>query len=163
MKNSILLTLVLITITASFNSCKKDKEEDVVATPKTKMQLLCGKNWKLTAEICDPAIDWNGSGAVSTNVYNQMQSCETDDITIFNTNGTYTNDEGVSKCNATDPQTITGSWVFNINETIITVTKSDATTYSYNIISLNETTFVLSVSEVINSVNYTLTATYTKQ
>jgi len=160
MKNSILLTLVLIAITASFNSCKKDKEE--VTTPKTKTQLLCGKNWKLTAEICDPAIDWNGSGAVSTNVYNQMQSCEKDDIVIFNTNGTYTNDEGVSKCNTADPQTVTGSWVFNTNETILSRTRNGET-ISFDINTLNETSLILIYIEVINSINYTLTATYTKQ
>jgi len=147
MKNLILLLLVALVFT--FNSCKKDKDE--VVTPKTKTQLLCGKNWKITAATVDPAIDWNGSGAVSANLYNQLQTCEKDGINVYNSNGTYTSDEGASKCDVSDPQTVTGTWVFNTNETIITL------------ITLNETTLVLSYSEVINSVNYTVTATFTKQ
>ena len=137
MKNLILLLLVALVFT--FNSCKKDKDE--VVTPKTKTQLLCGKNWKITAATVDPAIDWNGSGAVSANLYNQLQTCEKDGINVYNSNGTYTSDEGASKCDVSDPQTVTGTWVFNTNET----------------------TLVLSYSEVINSVNYTVTATFTKQ
>jgi hypothetical protein len=36
------------------------------------------------------------------------EPCEKDDLIIFNTNGTITNDEGLTKCDPTDPQTTAG-------------------------------------------------------
>ena len=148
--------------TTLFNGCKKeDKAPEVVTPAPTKTELLTGKNWRMTALTVNPGIDV--SGTIITDWYSQLQSCEQDDLVKFNTNGSYTDDEGVTKCNSSDPQTSTGTWVFNTNQTIITQDGTD----SYTITELTSTTLKMSI--VINEdngsgpLNYTYAATFTAQ
>ncbi|WP_317897637.1 hypothetical protein [Aurantibacillus circumpalustris] len=122
---------------------------------------LTGKNFKLTAFTVNPAIPPFGS-----DIYNQIPSCSQDNLSKFNANFTITNDEGATKCNSADPQTTSGgTWAWNTNETILTVTDPDPTVGSISITILTNdgTTLKGTVSEVINSVNYTYTYTFTKQ
>ncbi|MBK9799338.1 MAG: hypothetical protein IPP56_06235 [Bacteroidetes bacterium] len=93
-KTSLFALLMLSAVSATlFSGCKKDKEEETVtptpAPAPTKTELLTGKNWKVTAINCDPAIDWNGNGVMVTNIYAQLSPCGVDDITVFNTSGSY--------------------------------------------------------------------------
>jgi hypothetical protein len=47
-----------------------------------------------------------------------MKPCELDDIYRFNSNKTFTVEEGATKCNTTDPQIKeSGPWRFNAAET----------------------------------------------
>lgn len=58
------------------------------------------------------------AGALTIDVLSTLQPCELDDIYRFNSNKTYTIEEGATKCNASDPQIKeSGSWRFNAAET----------------------------------------------
>ena len=157
------ISLVLFAFVIS--GCKKDKKETPTPTPAlTKTQMITAKPWKVTAVTVSPAIDWDGQGTMVTDIYSQMDACEKDDLVKFNTNGSYTLEEGTSVCVTGDPQVYeTGTWAFNSNETALTITPSGSTVYSYDIVSLSSTT--LTYNEIYNdgTTNYTYTVTMTAQ
>jgi len=156
----LLLGSVLLT------NCKKD-EKDPEPTPApapvvlTNTQKLTGKNFKLTALTVNPGIDIGI--AVITDIYAQLEACSKDDIMTFNTNGTFTDDEGGSKCDPADPQTTTGTWVWNTNETVLTITETGSTPTSITIVTNDGTTLKGTMTEVDAGVTYVYTITYTKQ
>jgi hypothetical protein len=159
-----IITMCLIVAGLAFAGCS-DKKDDPAPTPTptpepTKTEYLVAKNWKITAYTSNPAIDWDGSGTMVTDVYAQMQACEKDNLYIFNANGTSTDDEGATKCSASDPQTSSaGPWAFNTTQTVITW---DGTDYIIEALGAN----TLRVREEYNpgtGVNYTFTITLTKQ
>ncbi|HRI27878.1 MAG TPA: hypothetical protein PK239_16250 [Chitinophagales bacterium] len=88
---------------------------------KSNTELLTGSNWRIQAWTITPPIlgitDW----------FANLEPCETDNIFTFNTNGTAIIDEGALKCLANDPQTRTGTWSFNTDETTITLVSSGIT------------------------------------
>lgn len=158
-----IITMSLMVLGMAISGCS-DKKDDPAPTPTpapepTKTELLTGKNWKMTAFTSNPAINWDGSGTMVTDVYAQMSSCDKDDISVFNVNNTYTDDEGATKCDPADPQTTSGTWVFNPTQTILTLDGTD----SYNIEALSSSS--LKLNQVYNdgTTNYTFTFTFTKQ
>ncbi len=144
--------LLIITFTILVLSCKKDAKV-------SKKDLLSGKNWIMTAETISPAMNVNGT--LITDLYSQTASCTKDDIGKFNSNGTYTLEEGLTKCNVNDPQVFeTGTWTFNSNETILVMTSSTGSITNGNIQELTANKLILTEEETYNSINYTLTLTY---
>ncbi len=133
-------------------SCKKDDEKDRTA-------LLVDKNWRLTAAVIDPALPLP-NGTRITNLYAQLDACDRDDITIYLKNGTVNFDEGPTKCNPNAPQTTSGTWAFNTDKTILSVTQSGVTT-SYTIKELTSKQLIVDYVERISGINYTITATFT--
>ncbi len=119
---AIFFALALVSFT--FTSCEEDDKDDAKAD---KTNVLVEKQWKAIAITVDPAIDLFGSGTPITNVYAQLPACSKDDVTIFRKNGTVAFDEGGSKCAAKDPQTRTGLWTFNTDQTILSVTEDGET------------------------------------
>lgn len=135
-------------------SCKKDSE--------SKTDKLTGKWWINTAMTIDPAI--NIGGTPITDLWGQVPACSKDDIQKFESNGVYTFDEGTTKCSTNDPQTTTGTWSFNSDETVVSVTTTGANgteTYSYTIVSLDSDKLVAKFSEVADYGSGPLTYTYT--
>src|SRR5690606_39228689 len=102
-----------------------------------------------------------GSNSIS-NLYGQMEPCEKDDLVKFNADGSLISDEGATKCDADAPQTVSGTWVWNTDESIITITQ-DGTSQSFNILKNDGTTLQFTVVEEYGGTNYTVTYTYTKQ
>ena len=124
--------------------------------------LITAKNWKLTALTVDPARAYYFLGPEITNWYAQMKECETDNIYTFNSNGSFSIDEGASKCDTDDPQTRTGTWVFNPEKTIYTTNiKSEAK--SYKISQLNSNQLIVTYTQDALGTEYTYTATYAAQ
>ncbi len=145
-------------------SCKKDEDEpapEPAPIPLTNTQKLTGKNFKLTAMTVNPGI--NLGTVVITDIYAQIPSCAQDDLMNFNSNGTYTDDEAASKCDPADPQTTTGTWVWNTNETVLTITETGSSPTSLTVITNDGTTLKGTMSEVDNGTTYVYTITYTKQ
>ncbi|MEZ4933028.1 MAG: DUF5004 domain-containing protein [Saprospiraceae bacterium] len=136
-------------------SCKKDDE----ATP-DKTKILTGGSWHLTAMTVDPAIDWFGTPI--TNVFSQLPTCVKDDLAIFKTNGTVNYDEGPSKCDPNDPQTTSGTWAFNTDETILSIT-SEGETESWDISALTKDTFKAVYQQVEEGITYTFSVTFEKK
>lgn len=88
---------------ASLGACKKDS--DSVATP-SRTDLLTTPKWKITGGTV-------GSGIAAFPISVILPTCYNDDTFKFNTDKTVVDDAGTVKCNATDPQTQTGSWSFS--------------------------------------------------
>ncbi len=103
---------MLVALTLAFGACKKDDD-------KSNSEQLVDKNWRMVAFTSDPAI--NIGGIQFSDLYAQLDDCDKDDLIIFKSGGAVNNDEGPSKCDPSDPQTTTGTWVFNTDETILTV------------------------------------------
>ncbi|MFT5253867.1 MAG: PKD repeat protein [Flavobacteriales bacterium] len=81
----------------------------------TKSEIITAGPWKITAfKMFD--------GTTTTDVYFLMDDCGKDDIFSFKTNGTYSNEEGATKCNQNDPTVIdTGTWSLSSDEKIFIV------------------------------------------
>lgn len=161
-----LITASLLVGTVIFTNCKKD-EKDPEPTPApapalTNTQKLTGKNFKLTASTVDPA--YNNGTTLVTNWYNQLEACVKDDLLNFNANGTFTSDEGASKCDSDDPQTTSGTWLWSTDEKILTVKVSGQTTgTSLNVVQNDGTTLKVTYEYEEDNTKYTFTDTYTKQ
>lgn len=153
----VILTVLFIT---TIVSCKKDDS----TSPKTKTEIISGKNFFMKALTVSPAVSINGIPV--TDFFVLLPACSTDDFTVYNANGTVTYDEGLTKCEPDDPQTQTGTWSFTENETKISET-FDGETQSYNLIELTETTLKMSYSIVEDfgdgEKSYTFTGTYSVQ
>jgi hypothetical protein len=147
-KNFSILFAATVLVASLFTSCKKDEDRTA---------LLVGKNWKLSALTVDPAIDF--FGVQISDLYAQFETCDKDDILTFEAGGTLTFDEGASKCDSSEPQTIAGTWAFNTDETILTVDGID-----WKIKSISGSKLVVSYEEDLlgTGVKNTITGTYTK-
>lgn len=145
--------LVAFAFLTVFSACKKDDEP----SGKTKEDLLTGKKWKMTAATIDPAIlgisDW----------YAQMEECEKDNFTEFKKGGQAVFDEASNRCDG-EPQTATGSWIFNSDQTKITITELNEDPITFDIVELNDNTLKIKYSErdADTNINYTISASYTK-
>ncbi len=143
-----LLFILCLGSSVVFTSCKKDDDP-------TKKEMLVGKNWVMTALTIDPAIP-----VVGSNIFNQRKACVNDDITIFAADGKVTFDEGASKCEASFPQTTTGSWALNPTETILSITRSTVSTISLTFKTLTSSKIVGTYQLVDSGVTYTYEVTF---
>ena len=151
-----LLFLVTALSLVLLMSCKKDSSP-------TKKDLLTAKSWKLSAYTIDPQIaitDPNGNITGYTNdMYALLPDCSKDNTRKFNSDGSFVADEGVVKCDATAAQTTTGTWVFNSDQSGITLTGN--TSVIYTIVELTSTTLKIQTVAPIITINYTETLTFT--
>lgn len=147
-----LKTLFIIAIAGTFlfiASCSKD--EDSVS----KTEIITANSWKYAALTINPPIDFFGIPISDFLAF--MDDCEKDNLFIFNTSGSYTIDEGATKCDDADPQTIeVGTWSFNSGETQLSLATPD-TTITMNIVGLSSSKVTLATSEVLEGVTYTTT------
>jgi len=151
MKKLVHSLLLLVTLTLTLGACKKDDD-------KSNSEKLVDKNWNLTALTSDPAITFGGVSF--TDLYAQSQDCDRDDLTIFKAGGTVNYDEGATKCSQSDPQTTTGTWVLNTDETVLTVDGE-----SWTILELNDNQLKVKYTDDFfgNGFNTTLTATFQRK
>jgi len=105
-------------------ACKKDKAQ-------SKTELLTSGSWKITAAVSDD----DGNGSYETDDFAFFPPCFKDNFLSFSINGQVVQDEGLTKCDVTDPQTETSTWSFSNNEMNITI---DADTY--DLMELNNST-----------------------
>ncbi|NVO20480.1 MAG: lipocalin family protein [Bacteroidetes bacterium] len=145
-----ILSLLLV------GACKKDSQP-------TKMEMLTAKNWKISVYTVDPSLPvTDGGGNIigyTSDMLAQMEDCSKDDLTKFNTDGVMINDEGATKCDPASPQTTTGTWLFNTDQTILTV-NSGNNPVSYDILELSSSTLKMKTVENLFGTNYTLTLTF---
>lgn len=160
------LTLVLLGSGVFLTNCKKDKKDPdptPVPTPvaETNTQKLTGKNFKVTSVTVNPGF-FDGNATITdwyaSSYYDQ---CLKDNLTKFNSNGTYTEDESSVVC-AGEPQTTSGTWLWNTSETILTITTGTDVT-NFTVLTNDGTTLKGTVTENLGGTNYVFTSTYTKQ
>lgn len=136
-------------------SCKKDKE-----TAPDRGKILTKGSWQISALEVDPAIDWLGTP--TTDIYALLPDCVKDDFSTFQNNGTLVFDEGNSKCDPTDPQTTTATWVLNADQSILSVT-SDGDTENWKILSMTDNVLKVTYQEILEDVTYSFSATMVKK
>ncbi|MBK8502717.1 MAG: hypothetical protein IPL46_11140 [Saprospiraceae bacterium] len=146
MKTTMLLIMSILLLASS---CRKDNEDAI-----DRSKMLTEGAWQINALTIEPAIDWFGTTV--TNVYAQLPSCVKDNLTIFKTNGVVNYDEGSSKCDPNEPQTTTGTWAFNVDQTILSMT-SEGETESWNLSVLDSRNIKADYQLQEGGINYTFT------
>jgi hypothetical protein len=124
-------------------SCKKDP---------TKTELITTGTWRITASTVT-------FGTTTTDAYASFLACDKDNVTTFVAGGVIKEDEGATKCSASDPQTNTGTWAFTDNETKLSIIASGATA-AYSIVTLDANTLKISQSTTSSGVTYSSTITF---
>jgi len=158
------LSIITLSIIILISSCKKDAE-------KTPRDFLTEGQWRITDVELDPGIELV-PGFPIKDVYDLFytQDCMKDDLIIFNADGTITEDEGATKCDPDDPQSVTeNTWSMNEEQTTISATFFGLDSGSADIIALNENIFIFSTTALPDFAtqfgieNQTITVTMTKQ
>lgn len=127
-----------ITIIALFccaiSSCGREKE---VVKQKSKYDLLTQNNWLLVEAYSNT--EKNGEHKTE-DLYNQLDSCEKDDLVIFSKDYKVTLDQGPVKCFASTPQKIVKEkWILVSNTQLEFIDIFSEAKYEANIILLSET------------------------
>jgi hypothetical protein len=148
MKRLNLIITVTLLATALLDSCSKSSDD---STPKTKTELLTQASWKFSTATVG-GFDVSG----------QLQTCQKDNLYFFAAAGTGTLDEGSTKCNSSDPQTIPFTWNFETNETILNVSTVliSGGGNKFTIVSLSETQLVVSQNITILGSSQTAVVTF---
>jgi hypothetical protein len=121
-------------------ACKKEEKT------RTKKELISNGSWILTSYTVNPAIDYNGDGTDESDIYAVMEQCVKDDRTTFEADGMGTIDEGSTKCDPSDDQTIPITWSLTVNDTQLNVDGEQ-----YTVISLDESQLVLKQLSTFNT------------
>jgi hypothetical protein len=150
MRNKLFAIVILSSIL--FVACKKKDSDSPGGSNKT--ALLTQSSWKFNNAGIDP----NKDGTIDTDISGFISACLKDNTVSFSsTNNSGTMDEGASKCNTSDPQSVPFTWAFTDNETKINITGNVIAGKggSYNINSLTSTSFSLSKDTLISGFGQT--------
>lgn len=141
----VILFAVVFTI-----ACKKDSSSNNNNnTGKTKTELITSSTWKFdNAKI----------GTIDVSSY--FDDCDKDNTVTFVSNGTGTADEGPTKCDPSDPQTVPFNWSFENNETTIhTSTPLFAGNGDFNLNILSDTQLAVARDTVLAGITQTFIIT----
>ncbi|HEX7844145.1 MAG TPA: lipocalin family protein [Chitinophagaceae bacterium] len=120
------LLVVFATVTL-FSSCGKDGGDSP-----SKNELIVRSSWKFDKAMY---------GVLD--VSSAVDDCLKDNIITFVTGGTGTMDEGLTKCNTGDPQTVNFTWSINDNTLSVTGNIIAGQSGNFTIITLNSSQLVL--------------------
>ncbi len=109
---------------AALHSCKTD---DLVVT---KIELIGRNSWKLLKVKV---------GTTESNT----TACQADDTYSFEINGTYSVDQGATKCDPGQDQSIVGKWVFSSDETKVRLLITGISVQEKEILELTSTSMRL--------------------
>jgi hypothetical protein len=132
--------------------CNSDK----AVAPSFDTQLLTIPNgWKISAATISPAL-----GGV-TDYLQILPDCGEDNLTFFKKDGSYKIDEGSTKCDPSDPQSIEGTWSFVSAKNLLVFTPANPDDFALplTIVSLSSTSFVYTSQLDLLGQNYTIKAT----
>jgi len=139
MKKPFTLFVALFAIILFSTGCKKNHDDDQPAT-KTRTELITTGTWKFSSAT--------SSGF---DVSSFIQACQKDNTLTFTTSGTGTIDEGLSKCNAADPQSSPFNWNFANSENTLHVSTVLFSSGSNDFTIVSLTASQLVGSQTINS------------
>lgn len=113
-------SLIILSAFIIIISCVKDKDL-------TKTEMLTQKAWLMKSGSVNPPL--NNGNVIISDIFNSLPDCSKDDLLIFKSNGSYTQEEGKTKCKPTDPAVYDmGNWSLNYDETVLTMV---STYYDY--------------------------------
>jgi hypothetical protein len=143
---------ILTIIAIVFFGCKKN-DSSASSGGTTKTTLITQQSWVFNNAGLDPDKD----GSINTDVSGFVTPCLKDNTVNFESNGSGTSDEGPTKCNVGDLQSIPFSWDFANNETEININGNAVAGKGgrYKIISLTNTNLSLSKDTVYMSLSTT--------
>lgn len=153
MKKLTFALAALVALTLMVSSCKKDNDNPT-PTPsgpqnKTKTELLSANNWKTISMMSD-----------GYDIYNIMDDCDKDNFIKINANGSYVDDEGLTKCDSNAPQTTSGLWKFINNESTLVFDAKDTA----SILKLTTDTLRMSASFIDDEgASRTIVTTFVKK
>ncbi|AEE52898.1 DUF5004 domain-containing protein [Haliscomenobacter hydrossis] len=150
--------MAILSIALASTSCELFEKDDDKDDDNVKNKIV--GTWQLKSLTSDPAIDWFGTPV--TNVFAQLPACVKDDLVIIQSNNTYLEDEGTSKCQPSAPQTVSGTWALNPAQNVISVSR-DGDTESWNLLNLGKTEFTAEYPIEEGGVTYTFKAVYVKK
>lgn len=126
--------LILTLICAVIAACTKSDS----SSPSGASILVNGK-WQLT----DVSVLIPGS-SLSVSIFDTIPACVKDNFYTFTSDSTVTLDEGATKCDASDPQTTSGSWeLLNNNTQLKTLDPLTSESTTVSIVKLNSSSVVL--------------------
>lgn len=121
--------------------------------------LLTANDWMVVGFNIEPAIDIDGTEV--NNLIPFIQACDLDDFFDFNTDGSYTIEEGASKCDPNDPSVVeSGDWLWNSDNTRIIFEPNGGASREAEVISISSTEVVVEITIVSDNVTYTHTQTW---
>ncbi|WP_114781997.1 lipocalin-like domain-containing protein [Botryobacter ruber] len=135
MKNLNFTVFLLVAFFAlAFTACDKDDDNK----PLTREEMLMAKSWRLTAETTT----FNNQ---TEDTYDDYDACEKDNFIRFLKDNKAVFDEGPTKCDPSDPQTINGTWQLAGNNLTIT---EDGSSFgiTFNVQELTASKLVVTVS-----------------
>lgn len=128
MKKYFFLALLAV---GSLTSCNKDDDKK----PTSKADQLVNKRWRITAYTVSATVN----GRLQTeDLLPQFESYERDDFTTYKTDKSFVEDEGPTKRDRTDPQTYTGSWDLNLEQTKLYLTYPGEGTFGIDVPELTK-------------------------
>lgn len=91
-----------------------------------------------------------------------LQSCQKDNILIFQSTGNGTLDEGATKCNASDPQSNPFTWNFSGNETVLHISAVlfSGGSSDFSIVSLNSAQLVVAQDITVSGTTQNAVVTF---
>jgi len=151
---------ILLALVVLLGACKKknDDNDNVSTGPSS---ILKTGSWRLSAStsvIENPA----PVGNQTVDLYAMAPACETDNTFKYNNDNSITVDEGPTKCSASDPQTETGgTWTLSNNDTKFDLSYQ-GTNLSGDVVTINNSTFVLKYVTYFGGVKSTTTSIYVR-
>ena len=132
-RTTLVASVALLAFGTTFTACKKKKtQEDFLKDP---------AGWVMNK------VELNANNGGWTDMTSQVPSCTLDDRIYFQDGGVLKTDEGATKCNASDPQTTTGTWALVENNSKIVMDQD-----TFNINALTETNINVQSSGVLNGI-----------
>jgi hypothetical protein len=146
--------LALVLSVILLYSCEKEKDP-------TKSEILAQKPWKLTSSTINPPLNIPEIGIIS-DYYAFLPPCKKDDIWVFKTNGSFTFEEGDTKCDELSPTVYDmGNWTLNSDETVLSLTSLNSGMSEYDIVELTSSVMKLRFQLVDTLSNvYTVNESY---
>ena len=150
--------LLALAIGLTFAGCKKDSPGTPVPTA-TKADLLTAKKWRVSASTTTTTYN---NQTTTSDSYASSPACERDDFTQFNANKTATFDEGATRCSSTDPQTTSGTWDLNSDQTKLNLTSPDfgGLVVPFDIVALDASTLSLRFTQSASGAASTMNITF---
>jgi len=139
MKHAVLVASLFLVVAAV--SCKKDDDNDELTT----FQLITSATWSIDSVGWD--MDNNGQidGAAP------VQACDVDNTITFSSDSTGVVDEGATKCNTANPQTVPFEWTLNDSTKVLFMTGNIPSLLSGEVRLVNVTNDNLTLSKRITT------------
>lgn len=128
----ILSCLTVTALVLTISGCQK---EETSSSDRPKTELITDGNWKFSKAI---------SSGINVSAF--IDDCFKDNIVSFQVNGNGQLDEGTTKCDNSDPQTVAFTWNLINNETVLHVSAPlfSGSNTDFELAGLNETELVVS-------------------